>query len=381
MPARSPVGASGSSGSAAPGSRRTRSSRAPGEAEVGGWDRVRTPYLDGSTGSSSSSRPSRSCRTAGRSSSRPRTVAGSTGRRGPRSSPSSSRLQPSIVVSGAHGKTTTAAMIAFVLDRLGRDPAFVIGGDVPQLGGNARAGRAGSWSRATSPTGPVESLRPEIAVVLNVDLDHHTEFGSRAEVEAMFDRWLAQRAEGRSRRDARAGRRSSSRCPASTTAGTPRPRSPRSSSPACRGGGGAGARRVRRRRAALPARRRGRGRPRRRRLRAQSAPKSRRPSRRRASGRRRPRRGDPRRRPLPAASVLPDACTLARARHRSRRGRRGRRHDVYRAREEPVEGVSGKLVVDAVLDATAGHARRLRARRSRTPSRSSPRGPGPATSS
>src|SRR5262249_44840387 len=42
-----------------------------------------------------------------------------------------------IVVAGAHGKTTTAAMIAFVLDRLGLDPAYVIGGDVPQLGGNA----------------------------------------------------------------------------------------------------------------------------------------------------------------------------------------------------------------------------------------------------
>jgi len=48
-------------------------------------------------------------------------------------------LRPSIVVAGAHGKTTTSAMIAFVLDRLGRDPAFLIGGEIPQLGGNARA--------------------------------------------------------------------------------------------------------------------------------------------------------------------------------------------------------------------------------------------------
>ena len=57
-----------------------------------------------------------------------------------------------IVVAGAHGKTTTAAMIAFVLERLGLDPAYVIGGDVPQLGGNAGAGAGGSSSRATSPT-------------------------------------------------------------------------------------------------------------------------------------------------------------------------------------------------------------------------------------
>src|SRR5919198_5761058 len=49
-------------------------------------------------------------------------------------------LRPSIVVAGAHGKTTTAGMIAFCLDRLGQDPTFLIGGEIPQLGGNARAG-------------------------------------------------------------------------------------------------------------------------------------------------------------------------------------------------------------------------------------------------
>ena len=48
--------------------------------------------------------------------------------------------RPSIVVGGAHGKTTTAAMIAFVLRETGRDPAWIIGGVVPQLGGNAGAG-------------------------------------------------------------------------------------------------------------------------------------------------------------------------------------------------------------------------------------------------
>ena len=49
--------------------------------------------------------------------------------------------QPSIVVGGAHGKTTTAAMIAYVLQETGRDPAWIIGGLVPQLGGNAGHGR------------------------------------------------------------------------------------------------------------------------------------------------------------------------------------------------------------------------------------------------
>jgi UDP-N-acetylmuramate--alanine ligase len=100
-------------------------------------------------------------------------------------------LQRAIVVSGAHGKTTTAAMIAFALDRLGDDPSFLIGGDVPQLGGNARAGSGWLVAEGDESDRTIAALRPEIALVLNVDLDHHSEFGSRAEVESLFDAWLA----------------------------------------------------------------------------------------------------------------------------------------------------------------------------------------------
>ena len=81
-------------------------------------------------------------------------------------------------------------MIAFCLDRLGLDPAFLIGADVPQLGGNARAG--GGWLvvEGDESDRSVGALRPEIAVLLNVDLDHHTTFASRAEVESFFEAWL-----------------------------------------------------------------------------------------------------------------------------------------------------------------------------------------------
>jgi UDP-N-acetylmuramate--alanine ligase len=101
-------------------------------------------------------------------------------------------LQDSIVVAGAHGKTTTAAMIAFVLDRLGRDPAYLIGGEVPQLGGNARAGSGWLVAEGDESDRTIAHLRPTIAVVTNVDLDHHAEFASRAEVEELFDAWLAE---------------------------------------------------------------------------------------------------------------------------------------------------------------------------------------------
>ncbi|HEU4449788.1 MAG TPA: cyanophycin synthetase [Gaiellaceae bacterium] len=106
-------------------------------------------------------------------------------------------LRPSIVVAGAHGKTTTAAMVAYCLDALGDDPSFLIGGEVPQLGGNARAG--GGWLvvEGDESDGTVFSLPADVAVVTNVDLDHHTAFGSAAELEERFERWAAQVGEGR----------------------------------------------------------------------------------------------------------------------------------------------------------------------------------------
>ncbi|HEY8704706.1 MAG TPA: cyanophycin synthetase [Gaiellaceae bacterium] len=100
-------------------------------------------------------------------------------------------LRRSIVVAGAHGKTTTSAMIAFCFDRLGLDPTFLIGGEIAQLGGNARAGEGWLVVEGDESDRSVSALRPEVAVLLNVDLDHHTTFGSRAEVAELFEDWLA----------------------------------------------------------------------------------------------------------------------------------------------------------------------------------------------
>jgi UDP-N-acetylmuramate--alanine ligase len=161
-------------------------------AEVGGWDRVETPYLAALGGVPVELAPEPVVpegwnevvvSTAYRDQ-----VAGR-----PRAELLAElvSLQRSIVVAGAHGKTTTAAMIAFCLDRLGDDPAFLIGGEIPQLGGNARAG--GGWLvvEGDESDRTIAALRPVIAVVTNVDLDHHTEFASRAEVESLFAGWLA----------------------------------------------------------------------------------------------------------------------------------------------------------------------------------------------
>jgi UDP-N-acetylmuramate--alanine ligase len=100
-------------------------------------------------------------------------------------------LRRAIVVGGAHGKTTTAAMIAYVLHELGHDPAWIVGGVVPQLGGNAGTGSGWLVLEGDESDRSIALLRPEIAVVTNVELDHHAAFSSTAELASFFDEWTA----------------------------------------------------------------------------------------------------------------------------------------------------------------------------------------------
>ena len=101
-------------------------------------------------------------------------------------------LRRSIVVGGAHGKTTTAAMIAFVLHELGQGPSWIVGGVVPQLGGNAGVGEGWLVVEGDESDRSIGLLRPEIAVVTNVELDHHAMFASTAELSDFFEEWLAE---------------------------------------------------------------------------------------------------------------------------------------------------------------------------------------------
>jgi UDP-N-acetylmuramate--alanine ligase len=159
-------------------------------AEVGGWDRVRTPYLEPLTDVSieisaepvvpegweavvSSAYPS----VPGlRRAEFLRELVGS---------------RPAIVVGGTHGKGTTAAMIAFALRETRNDPAWLIGAPVPQLGSNAGFGGGHLVVEGDESDRTVFSLPAEIAVVTNVELDHHSEYSSVAELEAEFAQWTA----------------------------------------------------------------------------------------------------------------------------------------------------------------------------------------------
>ncbi len=102
-----------------------------------------------------------------------------------------------IAVAGTHGKTTTAAMAVWALRAIGADPAFFVGGEVPGIGEEGAAANAGwgegEWvvAEADESDASFLELRPEIAVVTNVEMDHHARWGSLAELHAAFDQFTA----------------------------------------------------------------------------------------------------------------------------------------------------------------------------------------------
>jgi UDP-N-acetylmuramate--alanine ligase len=162
-------------------------------AEVGGWDRNETPYLAAVRAAGIEVRVSPEPEAPQGwevfvSSAYP-SVAGR-----PRAELLAElvSLRDSIAVAGAHGKTTTAAMIAFALREAGRDPSWIVGGEVPQLGANAGAGEGWLVVEGDESDRSVAALRPRVAVVTNVEVDHHAEFGSTAEVTELFEGWLAE---------------------------------------------------------------------------------------------------------------------------------------------------------------------------------------------
>ena len=91
-----------------------------------------------------------------------------------------------LAVSGTHGKTTTTSMLALILDRAGADPSFVIGGEPNETGGGARAGASDLFVvEADESDGTFLLLSPTVGVVTNVEVDHVDFYrGGRDEIEA-----------------------------------------------------------------------------------------------------------------------------------------------------------------------------------------------------
>jgi len=97
------------------------------------------------------------------------------------------RLKYSVIVAGAHGKTSTTSMVATVLVQGGFDPTVVIGGRLNAFGSNAKLGK-GDFMVAESDEsdGSFLKLNPTIAIVTNIDREHLDHYGDLAAIQTAF---------------------------------------------------------------------------------------------------------------------------------------------------------------------------------------------------
>jgi UDP-N-acetylmuramate--alanine ligase len=105
-------------------------------------------------------------------------------------------LRRCLAVTGTHGKTTTSAMAVHALRGAGLDPSYVVGGELRGTGSNAGWG-SGEWIviEADESDRSLLKLHPEIAVLTNAELDHHSTYASRLELEETFATFMARAGE------------------------------------------------------------------------------------------------------------------------------------------------------------------------------------------
>jgi UDP-N-acetylmuramate--alanine ligase len=101
-------------------------------------------------------------------------------------------MRRTVAVAGSHGKTTTSSMLALILREAGWHPSFLIGGDLNEVGTNA-SWDDGEWLvvEADESDGTFLELAPEAAIVTNVEPDHLTHWGDFPALVAGFERFLA----------------------------------------------------------------------------------------------------------------------------------------------------------------------------------------------
>ncbi|MGI6587546.1 MAG: UDP-N-acetylmuramate--L-alanine ligase [Peptococcia bacterium] len=97
------------------------------------------------------------------------------------------KRQKGIAVAGAHGKTTTTSMIAFLLEKNNFDPTVVLGGEFNDIGGNAKLGQ-GEFivAEADESDGSFLKLNPTITVVTNIEDDHLDFYGTQEKIKSAF---------------------------------------------------------------------------------------------------------------------------------------------------------------------------------------------------
>lgn len=92
-----------------------------------------------------------------------------------------------IAVAGTHGKSTTSAWIAYLLEKAGRSPTFLIGAHVPQLRGSSGIGNGNLFvAEACEYDRSFLNLRPHIGVILNIEQDHLDYYKDEEEIVDAF---------------------------------------------------------------------------------------------------------------------------------------------------------------------------------------------------
>ena len=96
----------------------------------------------------------------------------------------------SIAISGTHGKTTTTSMVSLILDRAGKNPTILVGGNLAEIGGNVKIGRSDYFiTEACEYMDSFLSLRPRIEIILNIDSDHLDYFKDINHIVDSFDKF------------------------------------------------------------------------------------------------------------------------------------------------------------------------------------------------
>lgn len=101
------------------------------------------------------------------------------------------RYEKSIAVCGSHGKTTTSAMLGYVLEKSGADPTVEVGSKVPQFNGNAIVGAGDIMViEADEYQNKLKYYNPQIVLINNIDYDHPDYFKSKKAYRKVFSNFL-----------------------------------------------------------------------------------------------------------------------------------------------------------------------------------------------
>ena len=103
-----------------------------------------------------------------------------------------SEYENSIAVSGTHGKTTTTSMVSLILKNAEKDPTILVGGNLPEIGGNVKVGKSQNFvTEACEYVDSFLSLKPKYEIILNIDSDHLDYFKDIDHIVRSFEKFAS----------------------------------------------------------------------------------------------------------------------------------------------------------------------------------------------